>query len=60
MSHSEATDWRLSWIACGMFNVPMDTDRANPIYKTLSYRRESEPQIEGQMDLSSFLSKSKN
>jgi len=55
MSHSEATDWRLSWMACGMFNVPVDTDRMNPVYKTLSNRREPEPQLEGQMDISAFL-----
>ena len=55
MSHSEATDWRLSWMACGMFNVPVDIDRINPVYKTLSNKREPEPQLEGQMDISAFL-----
>lgn len=60
MSHSEATDWRLSWMACGMFNVAVETDRMNPVYKTLSNNREPEPQCEGQMDFSSFLSESTN
>lgn len=60
MSHSEATDWRLSWIACGQFNVSVDTDKMNPVYLTLSHRREPEPQLEGQMHFSSFLSESTN
>lgn len=60
MSHSEATDWRLSWIACGMFNKQMDIELFNPVYKTLSHRREPEPQLEGQMHFSSFLSESTN
>lgn len=26
LSHSESSDWRLSWMACGMYNVPQDMD----------------------------------
>lgn len=55
MSHSEATDWRLSWMACGMFNVQMDTDRTRPVYKTLSRKREPELPLEGQTDFMLFL-----
>ena len=55
MSHSDATDWRLSWMAFGMFNVSVDTDKMNSVYKTLSNKREPEPQLEGQMDISAFL-----
>jgi len=55
LSHSEATDWRLSWIACGRFNEQVNTDLYTPIIKTLSHRREPEPPLEGQMDISAFL-----
>jgi hypothetical protein len=33
----------------------MDTELYNPVMKTLSHRREPEPQLEGQMDISAFL-----
>ena len=52
LSHSEATDWRLSWRACGMYNVPQDMDRWVPLIKQLSWQAKPvEPPLEGQMRL---------
>lgn len=31
LSHSEASDWRRSWIACGMYNVPQDMEQWAPL-----------------------------
>lgn len=55
LSHSEASDWRLSWMACGMFNRPMEIELFNPVMNTLSRKRGPEPQLEGQVDISAFL-----
>lgn len=55
LSHSEATDWRLSWIACGKFNVPVDTDHVKPVYKALPHKHEPEHPLEGQMDISQLV-----
>ena len=55
VSGSEATDWRLSWMACGKFNEQMDMELFNPVIKTLVNRREPEPQLEGQLHISAFL-----
>lgn len=52
MSHSEATDWRLSYQACGMYNVPQDMDRWVDLIKQLSWQAKPvEPPLEGQMRL---------
>ena len=47
VSHSAATDWAISWQACGMFNV-LNTKYAN-IYKSLPHNRPKEEEIEGQV-----------
>lgn len=51
LSHSEATDWRLSYQACGMYNVPQDMDRWVPLIKQLPWQAKPEPPLEGQMRL---------
>ena len=49
LSHSEATDWRVSEKACGLFDKPVDLDTWMPVMdrETLRYVE----QIEGQMEM---------
>ena len=50
MSHSEATDWRLSFQACGMYNMPADLDLWVPVLKLiLTEPKPSAPPLDGQM-----------
>ena len=51
LSHSEATDWRLSYHACGMYNVPQDMDRWVPLMKQIHHGVKAEPPIDGQVGL---------
>ena len=51
VSNSDATDWRKSWQACGMYNVPQDMDRWVPLIKQLSWQARPEPPLEGQVRL---------
>jgi hypothetical protein len=52
MSHSEATDWRLKYPACGAYNVPEDRlDVYSPYLMNLIRERNDEPPIEGQIRL---------
>lgn len=44
VSHSEATDWALSWQACGLFNQPVPT---RDLYKELKPERKPPQQIAG-------------
>ena len=59
-SHSEATDWRIGWTACGAFDKMADGN-ASPIYKRLQYDRniskitEETPQCEGQISMEELL-----
>lgn len=43
LTHSEATDWRLSYQACGMYNMPVDMDRVTPMIYQI--RRSPKPDI---------------
>lgn len=54
MSHSEASDWRRSWMACGMYNVPQDMGRWVPLMKQINHGPKIEPPLEGQMRLEEF------
>lgn len=47
-SNSEATDWRKSYIACGLFNK--DTNEKK-IYKILQHSPKKEEQIVGQISI---------
>jgi len=49
LSHSESSDWRRSWMACGMYNVPQDMDKWVPLMKQINHRPKVEPPIEGQI-----------
>ena len=49
MSHSEATDWRLSYPACGMYNVPQDMDRWVPMLDQIVHAQKNDAPLEGQM-----------
>ena len=47
-SNSEATDWRKSYIACGLFNK--DTQEKH-IYKRLRHKPKEDAQIDGQISI---------
>lgn len=51
LSHSDATDWRLSWQACGMYNVPQDMERWVPLMKQINRGPSVEPPLDGQVGL---------
>lgn len=54
MTHSEASDWRKSYVACGMFNqIPEDYDTFIPIIEQIKRapRKGREPEISGQMSM---------
>ena len=53
LSHSEATDWRLSYTACGAYNVPDErVDVWTPILAQVVRERRMEPPLEGQIHIS--------
>ena len=51
-SNSEATDWRCSYLACGLIDKPFPTDETRIVNRIIASKRESEP-LPGQiaMDL---------
>ena len=50
LTHSEATDWRLSYQACGMYNMPQDMDGWVPLLEQIKHSPKGvKPPIEGQM-----------
>ena len=50
LSHSEATDWRLSYQACGMYNMHVKRGTWMPVIERLRYSPKSpEPSIDGQV-----------
>lgn len=54
LSHSEATDWRLSWQACGMYDVPQNMDMWVPVMKLITHGPHGpkvEPPLDGQVRL---------
>lgn len=58
MTHSEATDWAQSWLACGLYNKPYSGERimGRALYdatnRRTAERREAEAApIDGQIDL---------
>ena len=53
-THSEATDWRLKWAACGLKNTPLPDER--PVIDRIRGRRDHvEEQLPGQMQIDDFL-----
>lgn len=51
LSHGEGTDWRLSYQACGMFNMDVDTDRWTPVIELVKHALKPRPKVEGQIDM---------
>lgn len=52
-SNSEATDWRISWTACGMLDKELPDDWI-PLIDRLKQEprpKEPEPELEGQMNI---------
>ena len=52
-SNGESTDWAKRYIACGMFNIPLDKSKRIPLIEKLKHeprKNEDEP-IEGQINL---------
>ena len=48
---SEATDWRVGWIACGLYNKPYEGDKPVIEAKKHARRKKTEEPMEGQMSL---------
>ena len=48
-SHSESTDWRKNWAACGLIDKPFPKDEYRIVYR-LSRKRAEQP-VEGQISL---------
>ena len=46
LTHSEATDWRVRWHACGMKEHPLPEDH-RPVFDTVKGQRE---RVHGQLD----------
>ena len=46
---SEATDWRLAYQACGMYNMPVDLDKWETVLEQIKHSPKPEPPLEGQM-----------
>lgn len=54
LSCSEATDWRMMWDACGLFDKPLPTERK--VIERIKYIREkNDEQIEGQITLDDLI-----
>ena len=49
LTHSEASDWRQFWAACGMYNKPFEGQR--PLIECLTRKATDNSPIEGQMKL---------
>ena len=50
LTHSAATDWRLSYQACGMYDMEVDMDRWVPVFDQIKHdHNKVEPPLEGQM-----------
>lgn len=54
-THSEATDWRLKWVACGLKNLPLPNER--PVFDRIRGQREYVPeaQCKGQISVEELL-----
>lgn len=51
MTHSEATDWRQKYMACGLFNKPYKGDRAIIDLKKRTRKQADNAPIAGQLTL---------
>lgn len=58
LTHSEATDWRLSYQACGMFGIEQDMSRWMPMIEQLKHApKPPAPPIDGQVEMPLFKNK---
>lgn len=59
ITNSEATDWRASNNACGMFNEPWDAKENMPVIETIKHirnvRSSAPGQLDGQMGFEDYL-----
>lgn len=54
LTHSEATDWRLRWVACGLKNLPLPDEK--PVFEQIRGQRECvTEQIKGQIGMEEIL-----
>lgn len=54
LTHSEATDWRLRWVACGLKNLPLPDEK--PVFEQIRCQREYvSEQIKGQIGIEELL-----
>lgn len=51
LSHSEATDWRLKYLACGLYNLPFDDNQTCVIDRVRGLRSKPDEPIDGQMEM---------
>lgn len=49
MSHSDSTDWRLLWQACGMYNVPVNMNIWVPLADQINHGKKQDKPLDGQM-----------
>ena len=57
LSHSEATDWRKKWCACGLMGKPLP-EGENPVKDRIPWRKQNDPGlIEGQISMDDLLQK---
>ncbi len=47
-SSSESTDWRIGWLACGLYNKPYD---GKPVVEIRARKKKKDLQVEGQMEM---------
>lgn len=56
-TNSESTDWRVGFLACGMFDRPVDMERWVPVIDEIKHApKPPDPPLEGQMTFSAYLS----
>lgn len=55
MTHSEATDWKQKYMACGLFNKPYKGDRTIIELKKHTKRQADNEPMAGQMTLSGMM-----
>jgi len=47
-SSSESTDWRIGWLACGLYNKPYD---GKPVVEIRTRKKKKDLPVDGQMEM---------
>ena len=55
MSHSEASDWKLANIACGMYNMPVELDQWVPVLRQITNSPKVAPPLDGQVKMEGLI-----